>query len=145
MLRTTQARKSKPTIQISCESKSGPAQRPYVGDAQLASSVGISYKAVVWQGLKQGENVRRTFRKSCRERIRWVLSRSTWWERRQKRLEDRECEREEEQSGLREGSYQTLQTVSGTTKHEQHEERDREIEWLCKLMRDCELEVRNRR
>ena len=24
-----------PTIQISCESKLGPAQRPYVGDAQM--------------------------------------------------------------------------------------------------------------
>ena len=33
--RTTQVRKSKPTIQISCESKLGPAQRPYVGDAQM--------------------------------------------------------------------------------------------------------------
>ena len=72
--RTTQARKSKPTIQISCGSKSGPAQRPYVGYAQLASSVGISYKAVVWQGLKQGENVRKTFGRSCQEQIRWVLS-----------------------------------------------------------------------
>ena len=70
---------------------------------------------------------------------------SIWWEWRQKRREDRECEREEEQSGLREGSYQTLQTVSGPTEHEQHEERDREIERLCRLMRDFELEVRNRR
>ena len=32
--RTTQARKSKSTIQINCEPKSGLAQRPYVGDAQ---------------------------------------------------------------------------------------------------------------
>ena len=32
--RTTQARKSKPTIQISCEPKLGPAQKPYVRDAQ---------------------------------------------------------------------------------------------------------------
>ena len=38
---------------------------------------------------------------------------STWWEQRQKRREDREREREEEQFGLREGSYQTLQTESG--------------------------------
>ena len=40
MPRTTQARKSKPIIQISYEPKSGLAQRPYVGYAQLAPFVG---------------------------------------------------------------------------------------------------------
>ena len=71
---------------------------------------------------------------------------STWWERRQKRSEDREREREreEEQSGLREGSYQTLQTVSSAMEHEWHEERDREIERLRKLVRDFKLEARTR-
>ena len=69
---------------------------------------------------------------------------STWLERRQKRHEDREREREEEQSGLGEGSYQTLQTVSGTTKDERHKERDREIKQLRRLVRDFELEARNR-
>ena len=65
---------------------------------------------------------------------------STWQERRQKRHEDRERERAEEQSGLREGSYQTLRTVSGTTGYDQHEEMDQEIEWLRRLVRDFELE-----
>ena len=55
--RTTQSRKLKPTIQVSCEPKSSPAQKPYIGDAQLAPSVGISYKAVVQQGLTHKENV----------------------------------------------------------------------------------------
>ena len=36
MPRTTQSRKFKPTIQISCEPKLGLAQKPYIGDAQLA-------------------------------------------------------------------------------------------------------------
>ena len=70
---------------------------------------------------------------------------STWQERRQKRHEDRERERAEEQSGLREGSYQTLRTVSGTTGYDQHEEMDQEIEWLRRLVRDFELEEKNRR
>ena len=70
---------------------------------------------------------------------------STWRERRQKRREDREHEQQEEQSGLREGSYQTLRTISGATGHGQFEERDQEVEWLCRLVRDLELEARDRR
>ena len=70
---------------------------------------------------------------------------STWRERRQKRHEDREREREEEQSGLGEGSYQTLQTVSSTMGYKQYEERDQEVERLRRLGRDFELEVRTRR
>ena len=70
---------------------------------------------------------------------------SIWQERRQKRHEDKECEQEEEQSGLGKGSYQTLQTISGATEHERHEERDREIERLRRLVRDFKLEARNRR
>ena len=69
---------------------------------------------------------------------------STWQERRQKRHEDREHEREEEQSGLREGSYQTLQTVSSAIGHNQYDERDQEIERLRRLVRDFEPEERNR-
>ena len=68
----------------------------------------------------------------------------TWRERRQKRREDREHEWAEEQSGLGEGSYQTLRTVSGATGHDQHEERNQEIEQLRRLVRDFELEERNR-
>ena len=40
---------------------------------------------------------------------------STWRERRHKRREDRECEQEEEQSGLGDGSYQTHRTISGAS------------------------------
>ena len=69
---------------------------------------------------------------------------STWQERRQKRREDRERKREEEQSALGEGLYQTFQTVSSAMEHERHDERDREIEWLRILVRDFELEARNR-
>ena len=71
--------------------------------------------------------------------------RSTWWERRQKRREDRERKRKEEQSGLGEGLYQTLQTVSGAMEHERHKERDWEIERFRRLVKDFELEARNRR
>ena len=69
---------------------------------------------------------------------------STWREQRQKRREDREREREEEQSGLGEGLYQTLQTVSGTTGRGRFEERDREVELLRRLVRDFELKARNK-
>ena len=51
----------------------------------------------------------------------------------------------EEQSSLEEGSYQTLQTVSGTTGHEQYEESDQKVERLRRLVGDFELEARNRR
>ena len=70
---------------------------------------------------------------------------STWRERRQKRREDRECKLAEEQSGLGEGLYQTLRIVSGASGHDQYNERDQEIERLHRLVRDFELEGRNRR
>ena len=65
-------------------------------------------------------------------------------ERRQKRSEDMECEQEEEQSGLGEGSYQTCRTISGALGHGQFEEKDQEVEWLHRLVRDLELEARDR-
>ena len=70
---------------------------------------------------------------------------SIWRERRQKRCEDREREREEEQSGLEKGSYQTLRMVLGAMGHEQLEESDREVERLRRLVRDFKFEARNRR
>ena len=68
--------------------------------------------------------------------------RSTWREQRHKRHEDRDCEREEEQSGLGEGSYQKHQTVSGVLGHGKFDERDEELEHLHRLVRDLELETK---
>ena len=69
---------------------------------------------------------------------------STWRERRHKRREDRECEQEEEQSGLGEGSYQTHRTLSGALGYGQFDERDEELEWLHRLVRYLELKARGR-
>ena len=69
---------------------------------------------------------------------------STWRERRQKRHEDRKREYEEEQSGLREGSYQTNRVVSDASGHKQLDERDEELERLHRLVRDLELKARGR-
>ena len=69
----------------------------------------------------------------------------TWWERRQKRHEDREREREEEESGLMEGSNQTHRTMSSALGHGQFNERDQELERLRRLVRDLESEARGRR
>ena len=55
--RTTQSRKLKPTIQVSYEPKLDLAQGFYLGDAQLAPSMEISYKTVVQQGLTYKRNV----------------------------------------------------------------------------------------
>ena len=69
---------------------------------------------------------------------------STWRERRHKRHEDKECEQEEEQSGLGEGSYQTHRTLSGALGYGQFDERDEELEWLHRLVRDLELKAKGR-
>ena len=71
---------------------------------------------------------------------------STWQEGRQKRHEDREHE-EEGQSGLREGSFQTYWTMSGASRHNSFDKRDRdeELERLQRLVRDLELQARGRR
>ena len=67
---------------------------------------------------------------------------ATWRERRQKRREDREREHKEEQSGLGKGSYQTNRIVSDASRHKQLDKRDEELERLCRLVRDLELEAR---
>ena len=69
---------------------------------------------------------------------------STWRERRQKGREDRECLRGEEGFGLGERSDQTCRTVSGVSRHGQYDDRDRELEWLRRLVMDLELEARGR-
>jgi len=73
---------------------------------------------------------------------------STWRERRQKGCEDREY-KEQGQSGLGEGSFQTYRTTSSVSrrnhfdkKDEELERRDEELEHLRRLVRDLELEVR---
>jgi len=70
---------------------------------------------------------------------------STWRERRQKRHEVWERLRGEEESGLGEGSNQTHQTMSGSSRHEQRDDRDQELDRLRKLVMDLELEARGRR
>ena len=70
---------------------------------------------------------------------------SSWRERRQKEREDREHDQREEMSGTGEGLHQTQRTVSGATRRRQREERDEELEWLRKLVRGLELEVRGMR
>ena len=69
---------------------------------------------------------------------------STWRERRQKRHEDREHKREEEQSGLVKGLYQTHWTISGASERRRFDEKYEELERLHRLVRDLELEARGR-
>ena len=69
---------------------------------------------------------------------------STWRERRKKRHEDRECEHGEEESGLGEGSYQTNWVATGASGHRLLDKRDEELEWLRRLVRDLELEAKER-
>ena len=75
---------------------------------------------------------------------------STWRERRQKRREDGEY-KEQGQSGLREGSFQTYRTMSGTSgrtrfnrRDQELKQKDKELKCLCRLVRDLELEARGR-
>ena len=67
---------------------------------------------------------------------------SIWQEKRQKRRENREHERREEEFGLRKGSNQIHRTMSGTSGHRQFDEKDQELEQLCRLVKDLELEAR---
>ena len=59
--------------------------------------------------------------------------------------EDRDREQEEERFGLGERSYQMHRTMSGASRHGQFDERDKELKWLCRLVRDLGLEARGRR
>ena len=61
---------------------------------------------------------------------------STWLERRQKKREDREHERRGDKSG------QTYRIMSGASRRGQLDERDQELEWLHRLVRDLKLEAR---
>ena len=69
---------------------------------------------------------------------------STWRERRQKKCEDRERVRGEEESSLGEGSDQTHRTMLRASGHGQRDGRDRELEWLCRLVMDLKLEAGGR-
>ena len=69
----------------------------------------------------------------------------TWRERRHKMCEDRDREQEEERFGLGERSYQTHRTMSGASGHGQFDERDKELKWLRRLVRDLGLEARGKR
>ena len=66
---------------------------------------------------------------------------SSWRERGQKEQEDRECDQQQEMSGMGEGSYQTQRTVFGATGRRQREEQGEELERLRRLVRGLELEV----
>ena len=79
------------------------------------------------------------------------LPKDSWQERRQKRHEDRDHEQGEEQFGLGDGSFQTYRTMSGASgrnrfdrRDEEHDQRDEELECLCRLVRDLELQARGR-
>lgn len=69
---------------------------------------------------------------------------SIWRKRRQKRHEDKEHEHGKKRSGLGEGSYQTNWAASNASGHRQLDERDEELERLRRLVRDLELEARDR-
>ena len=108
----------------------------------MASTVGLSYDAMVLEGLKLGKMSER--RSGDRAKTGSIgSSRGFSWQKcRQKEREDREYDQREEMSGIGEGSYQTLRTVSGAMGCRQREERDKELERLCRLVRGLELEVR---
>ena len=50
--------------------------------------------------------------------------------------------REEEESGLGEELDQIYQTMLGASRHGQRDGKDRELERLCRLVMDLELEAR---
>ena len=108
----------------------------------MAPSVGISYEIVIQLRLtlrKMSKRHSGSYTESGLVGSSWG---STWREQRHKRREDRNRGQEEEQSDLGEGSYQTHRTMFGASKHGQYDERDEELEWLRRLMRDLELEAR---
>ena len=142
--------KLKPTTQISCEPKLDRAQAGLSLRIQLwgrtigavcgnlLQSCGLARTRV------EGKMFEEHFGGHAECKSAGSSRGSTWRERRQKRHEDQERELAKGQFGLGEGSYQTLRTVLGAIKHDQHDERDQEIEQLRRLVRDFELEGRNR-
>ena len=69
----------------------------------------------------------------------------SWQEMRHKKGQDRWYERDGERSSLGEGSSQTYRLSSKVPKQEYHDRRDKELEHLCRLVRDLEVEVWGRR
>ena len=63
---------------------------------------------------------------------------------RHKRNENRRYDWNGEHSGSGEGSSQTYRSTSKIPKQKHRDRRDQELECLHKLVRDLELEVRNR-
>jgi len=106
--------------------------------------VRISYNAVVLLRLKLEKMFDKCSKSYAESGSVGSFRGSTWRERRQKRCEDRECEQDEERSGLGEGSYQTHRTMLGASGYGQFDERDEELERLRKLVRDLELEARGK-
>ncbi|XP_050264077.1 uncharacterized protein LOC126708323 [Quercus robur] len=70
---------------------------------------------------------------------------SSWRERKQKERKDRGHDQQKVMSDIGKGSYQTQRMISSATGQRQKEERDKELEWLRRLVRGLELEVRGRR
>ena len=92
-----------------------------------------------------GKIFRRQSRSYAESGSRRSSRRSSWRERRQKRREDKEYEQGKKQSGLRERSFQTHQTLSGASGHERFDRKDEKLECLHRLVRDLELETRGKR
>ena len=69
--------------------------------------MGLSYKVVIRLRLTYGKMSKGRSGGHAESESVGSSRDSTWWERRQKRREDKELERREEESGLGEGSDQT--------------------------------------
>ena len=125
-------------------SNSSLAQQARLWCAQLAPTVGLSYDAVVLEGLKLEKMSERRSGDHAETGSVGSSRGSSWRKHRQKERKDREYDQREEMSGTGEGSYQTQRTVSGATGRRQREERDEELERLRRLVSGLELEVRGK-
>ena len=65
----------------------------------------------------------------------------SWWERRYKRNEDHKRERDKALVSSGEGSSQTYQLAFDVFEQKQCDRRDQELERLCIMVRNLELEV----
>ena len=148
--RIIQSIKLKPTTQISCEPKLDRAQARLSPGIQLwgrtiGAVCGNLLQSCGLAGTRvEGKMSEEHFRGHAECKSAGSSRGSTWRERRQKRHEDQERELAKGQSGLGEGSYQTLRIVLGAMEHDQHNERDQEIKQLRRLVKDFELEGRNK-